>query len=447
MARILLVDDVRLFRHLEATVLGGYGYDTEEASSGAEALQKIRANPPDLALVDINMPGMDGLEVCRRIKGDPALRAVPVIMISSSNRQEDIRRAVEAGCDEYLTKPLDDTALLRKVEILLGRVGKRRFSRIPTSLQVSFENFKGIFFEYIHDVSRSGVFIEMDDPLPVGTRLRLSFSLPPPHGHPVMVFGRVVRTARPTADRPGGMGVNFICLDEQSAKVIDELAASSGHPDGRGSFSRLSYQAEADGLGTPSAESGRIASLKEECDQLKLSLENLQQEHLRQSAALTLLETLHAEREPKQLLAAALDILGDLLGVAASGIFLHDPQRKLLIAAGSRGLPASFAEHLPLDGPPQQALQQCELQVLDPPWQVPGAAAQLLAVVPVIYRGQALGVVAVNRLYPQKPGLDGRDHRLLRLLGRHLGSALGDAAARINAGDRLTPADILKTVL
>jgi len=447
MARILLVDDVKLFRHLEATVLGGYGYEIEEASGGEEALLKIRADPPDLALIDINMPGMDGLEVCRQVKGDPALRSVPIIMVSSSNREDDIRQAVESGCDEYLTKPLDDTALIRKVEVLLGRVGKRRFSRVPTSLQVSFENFKGIFFEYTHDVSRSGVFIEMDQPLPVGTRLRLSFSLPPPYGHPITAFGRVVRTAEPTEDRPGGMGVNFICLDEQSAKIIDELAASSDYGNGRGAFSRLSYQAEEMGLGTPSAESTKIADLKEECEQLKVSLENLQQEHLRQSATLTLLETLHAERQPKQLVAAALDILNDLMGVAASGIFLFDPQKKLLVAAGSRGLTASVAELLPLQGPLQQALDQCALQVSDPPWPIPGVATQLLAAAPVLYQGQALGIVTVNRLYSQKPRLDGRDHRLLELLGRHLGSALGDAVTRIQAGDRLAPADILKAVL
>ena len=447
MARILLVDDVRLFRHLEATVLGSYGYEIEEASGGEEALSKIRADPPDLALIDINMPGMSGLEVCRQIKGDPALRSIPVIMVSSSNREEDIRQAIESGCDEYLTKPLDDTALIRKVEILLGQVGKRRFSRVPTSLQVSFENFKGIFFEYTHDISRSGVFIEMDKPLPVGTRLRLSFSLPPPHDHPITAFGRVVRTAEPTEDRPGGMGVNFICLNEQSAKVIDEVAASSEYENGRGAFSRLSYQAEEMGLGTPSAESTKIVDLLEECDQLKASLDNLQQEHLRQSAALTLLETLHAERQPKQLVAAALDILSDLMGVAASGIFLFDPQKQLLVAAGYRGLPASAAEHLPLQGPLQQTLEQATLLVPDPPWPIPGAATELLAAAPVLFGKQAMGIITANRLYPQKPHLDARDLGLLELLGQHLGSALGDAVARIQAGEGLTPADILKALL
>ncbi len=447
MARILLVDDVRLFRHLEATVLGSYGYEIEEASGGEEALEKIRANPPDLALIDINMPGMGGLEVCRQVKGDPALRSIPIIMVSSSNREQDILSAVEFGCDEYLTKPLDDAALIRKVEVLLGRVGQRRFPRVSTSMQISFENFKGIFFEYTHDISRSGVFIEMDHPLPVGTRLRLSFSLPPPCGDPIMAFGRVMRTAEPTEDRPGGMGVNFICLDEQSAEVIDELAASTDYERGRGVFSRLSYRAEEMSLETPSAESAKITYLKEERDQLKASLGNLQQEHLRQSAALTLLETLHAERRPKQLVAAALDILSDLMGVAASGIFLFDPQKKLLVVTGSRGLPASVAEHLPLQGPLQQALAQCALQVPDQPWPIPGIATELLAVTPVLYQGQALGLVTVNRLYPQKPRLDGRDRRLLELLGRHLGSALGDATARIQAGDRLAPADILRAVL
>jgi uncharacterized protein (TIGR02266 family) len=447
MARILLVDDVKLFRHLEATVLGSYGYEIEEASSGEEALSKIRANPPDLALIDINMPGMDGLEVCRQIKEDPALLKIPVIMVSASNKEEDIRHAIESGCDEYLTKPLDDTALIRKVEILLGKVGKRRFPRVPTSLQVSFENFKGIFFEYTHDVSRTGVFIEMDKPLAVGTRLRLSFSLPPPYDHTIMAFGRVVRVAQPTAERPGGMGVNFICLDEKSAAVIDELAAKSVRPEEQGAFARLSYQAEDIGLGTPSPDAVRAARLKEERDQLKASLDELQTEHLRQSATLTLVESLHAERQPKQLITAALDILSDLMGVAVSGVFLFDPQKKLLFSAGYRGLPASVAEHLPLQGPLQQVLEQATLLVPDPPWPVPGAATELLAAAPVLFRDQVLGIITVNRLYAQKPHLTARDLGLLELLGRHLGSALGDAVARAQAGDQLTLSEILKAVL
>ncbi len=171
MTRILIVDDVKLFRRLEANVLGWRGYTIEEAANSTEAWQKIRTNPPDLALIDLHMPGIPGHELCRQIKQDPKLRATPVIIITSSSRDEDIRQAVQAGCDDYLTKPLDDATLLRKVEDLLGSAEKRRFPRIPTSLQVSFEDFKGIFFEYTHDISRTGVFIEMNEPLPVGARL------------------------------------------------------------------------------------------------------------------------------------------------------------------------------------------------------------------------------------------------------------------------------------
>ena len=73
--------------------------------------------------------------------------------------------------------------------------------------------------------------------------------------------------------------------------------------------------------------------------------------------------------------------------------------------------------------------------------------APLLAAAPVLWEGRAAGIVTINRLYPQKPDLDDRDHQLLELLGRHLGSALGDAVGRIQAGDHLTPAEILKAVL
>ena len=115
MTRILVVDDVMLFRHMEATALAWRGYSIDQASSGAEALEKIRADPPDLVLLDFYMPGMNGHEVCSQIKSDPALRNLPVIMVTSSSRDEDIRKAVQAGCDDYLTKPIDRKKLVELV--------------------------------------------------------------------------------------------------------------------------------------------------------------------------------------------------------------------------------------------------------------------------------------------------------------------------------------------
>ena len=99
MARILLVDDVKLFRHLEATVLGSYGYETEEASGGEEALQKIKANPPDLALIDINMPKMNGLDFIK------SLDSSPYFIITTAYREYAVE-SFDLDVLDYLLKPV-----------------------------------------------------------------------------------------------------------------------------------------------------------------------------------------------------------------------------------------------------------------------------------------------------------------------------------------------------
>jgi adenylate cyclase len=116
--RILIVDDtVQNIRLLEA-VLGSRGYTLEIASSGAEALEKIESRPLDLILLDIVMPGMDGYEVCRRVRANPVTRLLPVVMITASGEQEKIK-ALEVGADDFIAKPFNQPELLARVKSLL----------------------------------------------------------------------------------------------------------------------------------------------------------------------------------------------------------------------------------------------------------------------------------------------------------------------------------------
>jgi uncharacterized protein (TIGR02266 family) len=440
MTRILVVDDVKLFRHLEASILGWRGYTIEEAGSGEEAMQKVRANPPDLVLVDLLMPGMSGHEVCQQIKTHPDFQSIPVIIVTSSSSEKDIREAVKAGCDDYLTKPLDDTTLVRKVEELLGNVDRRRFPRIPTSLQISFEDFKGIFFEYTRDVSRSGVFIEMEDPLPVDSCLRLSFSLPEPFHSPVLAYGRVVRQVKQSPDHPGGVGVRFIQIDEANRRMIDALVAAQPQLEQEhraGIFSRVSVQEQAAGrLGSP-AGGGQLEAVLQEREVLRQTLEQLQADHLRLSTILSVLGGLHGEASPQRVVAAAGDILQNLLGAAAWGIFLADPARPTLVPVASAGLPGAVADALGTTGPLLAALQQRSLQVPAAPWPVPNSRSRILAVAPLVCGERALGVITVHELFPQKVNLNANDNQLLQLLGSHLARALLDSVAR-----QLAPGEI-----
>lgn len=113
--RVLVVDDEPVNRELIRDTLEYRGHAVEEAGSGVEALERIFANPPDLVLLDVAMPGLDGLEVCRKLKGDPATARIPVIMITAHVDRRDRLAGIDAGADDYLTKPVDLSDLVLRV--------------------------------------------------------------------------------------------------------------------------------------------------------------------------------------------------------------------------------------------------------------------------------------------------------------------------------------------
>ncbi len=120
MARILVVDDVKFITQMLKAVFEEKGHRVTTASSGAEALIKARDEQPELVLLDIAMPEMDGIEVTRRLKADPATRSLPIIVVSAKNDKATIAAAYAAGAAEFTLKPFNNEDLLRKVGDLLG---------------------------------------------------------------------------------------------------------------------------------------------------------------------------------------------------------------------------------------------------------------------------------------------------------------------------------------
>jgi len=119
MAKILIIDDEPEIITLTRMMLQKAGYDVIEAESGKEGLEILKKEKIDLVLLDVVMPGMNGWEVCRKIKADENLRQIPVVMFTVYNSREDIIRSRECGADTYLSKPFDREELLDVVRRLL----------------------------------------------------------------------------------------------------------------------------------------------------------------------------------------------------------------------------------------------------------------------------------------------------------------------------------------
>jgi adenylate cyclase len=117
--RILIVDDNATNRDILAVRLATHGYDLHHAADGEEALAAAQKLLPDLILLDVMMPKLNGIDVCRRLKGDRSLPFMPIILVTAKADSRDIITGLDAGADEYLTKPVDQAALVARVRSVL----------------------------------------------------------------------------------------------------------------------------------------------------------------------------------------------------------------------------------------------------------------------------------------------------------------------------------------
>jgi CheY-like chemotaxis protein len=120
MPKILLVEDNDFNRDMLSRRLKRRGYEILDAADGEQAVQLARAELPDLILMDINLPGMDGWEATRRIRANETTVSIPIIALTAHAMSGDREKTINAGCDEYETKPVNFEGLLSKMEALLG---------------------------------------------------------------------------------------------------------------------------------------------------------------------------------------------------------------------------------------------------------------------------------------------------------------------------------------
>ncbi len=118
--KILLVEDNPVNRRLAEFLLRSQGYQVRAATTAQEAFDNIKAERPDLILMDVQLPGMDGLEATRKLKEEPTTRDIPVVAVTSYAMKGDREKALAAGCAGYITKPIDKDTFVQEVATVLG---------------------------------------------------------------------------------------------------------------------------------------------------------------------------------------------------------------------------------------------------------------------------------------------------------------------------------------
>jgi twitching motility two-component system response regulator PilG len=114
--KILIVEDEESLLKLESILLTSKGYQVEGVADGLAALEAVKNHEPDLVLLDIMLPEIDGFEVCRRIKEDPSTKHIPVIMLTAKKSREDMARGEQVGADWYITKPFKSAMVIETIQ-------------------------------------------------------------------------------------------------------------------------------------------------------------------------------------------------------------------------------------------------------------------------------------------------------------------------------------------
>lgn len=216
---ILVVDDAPLMRELGALFLARAGR-VITAANGEEAVAVAHLEAPDLIVADVRMPGIDGATLCRILKQDPQLGAPRVVLLAATGDADERERAVRAGADDVLPKPIDRVALLDSARRLLANA-PRGLPRVPISVPIEIRHRHDAWEGLGRNLSRGGVFVESQRIVPPPIELALTMRLP--ESDALVASTAQVMWAR---ERPrghsSGMGLRFLALDRGAARALSE---------------------------------------------------------------------------------------------------------------------------------------------------------------------------------------------------------------------------------
>lgn len=216
--KLLIVDDMKSFLNLEQTFLRRAECKIYTATTGLEAIKVAELIHPDLILLDIEMPELNGIEATRILQNNKKLKDIPIIIVSSTTRKEE---ALKAGAKEFLKKPVDEntfiTTILKYVTMKI-RKDERINLKTPCNFVFEGSQHKG----ETKDVSVSGIFLETDIPLEIGNHLEISFTIPlDGNRKEIKSDAIVVRKAQ------NGYGLGFFEISEGARIFLEEFVKNA----------------------------------------------------------------------------------------------------------------------------------------------------------------------------------------------------------------------------
>lgn len=224
---ILLVDDVQMFIDIQKEFLTGSPVSILTARNGQEALEIIRNNiVPDLVFMDLYMPKMNGAECCKAIKSDPSLPCLPVIMVTAMGKTEDAEYSFTAGCDDFLTKPLDRDLFLEVARRFIPAIDRRQRRQRISSNGVLITSGESLSCT-LHDISVGGAYVVSDyDAIPREI-LKLFFTMP--DGTRIECHGRVTWINNHCSELPRGFGIQFALMPKKAKEVISNFIETNSN--------------------------------------------------------------------------------------------------------------------------------------------------------------------------------------------------------------------------
>jgi len=190
------------------------------AKNGVEALHSIDRTRPDLICMDLEMPEMDGVDCCRTLKSRPESAGIPVVMITAKGDEDSLRRCRSAGCDDFLTKPLDRNLFLKTAARFvpdIDRREKRRSINLP-----GFFRWRGTTLPcLLCDLSIGGAFVATDSEGDADRMVMISFTLP--DGASIACQGKIIWQKRSHAGAPLGFGINFVLLPRSTKDALNSF--------------------------------------------------------------------------------------------------------------------------------------------------------------------------------------------------------------------------------